>query len=387
MIVIRRRWRAVARAAAVAILLVGVAAPPTAASPQDEVQQSRKRVRALREDLEAMQRQLEAITREAAAKAAQVEEIEIVLERTTARLLTVQAELEETEQHYEEVSALLNERAVQAYINGPGSSFEFLLGSTSLIELSDRLAYVDVVADADAELAAEVETTRRVLDANRLELERLQGQQQRQLGRAEELRAQVLERLAAAQVVQQSIEQRLQEAERDLKVAEQKLARWLATTAGGGGPLPGNFRLQRCPVDQPMAFWDGFGAPRYVGGYHLHRGVDMAAPEGTPVRAAIDGYARNATNSLGGNAVQVYASYGHTYNAHLTRVASTVPGNVRAGDIIGWVGSTGLAGGSLPHNHFEFWPSQIPSGWPESAYGYAVIDGAVNPYPLLQNAC
>jgi murein DD-endopeptidase MepM/ murein hydrolase activator NlpD len=334
-----------------------------------------------------MQQQLEAITQEAAAKAAQVEVVEIALDRTTARLLAVQAELEETEARYEEISAQLNERAVQAYINGPGSSFEFLLGSSSLIELSDRLAYVDVVADADAELAAEVETTRRVLDANRAELQRLQGQQQRQLARAEDLRAQVLERLAAAQAVQESIEQRLQEAERDLKVAKQKLARWLATTGGGNIALPGNFRLERCPVDQPMAFWDGFGAPRYVGGYHLHRGVDMAAPEGTPVRAAIDGYARNATNSLGGNAVQVYAPYGHTYNAHLVRVAPGVPGNVSAGDIIGWVGSTGLAGGSLPHNHFEFWPNQVPSGWPESAYGYAVIDGAGNPYPLLVNAC
>ena len=384
---IRRRWRAAARAAAVAVLLVGIAAPSGSASPQDDVQGAQQRVRNLRSDLEAMQRQLEAITQEAAAKAAQVEEIEIVLDRTTARLLTVRAELEETEAHYEEISALLNERAVQAYINGPGSSFEFLLGSTSLIELSDRLAYVDVVADADAELAAEVETTRRVLDANRIELRRLQGQQQRQLERAEDLRAQVLERLAAAQAVQEGIERRLQEAQRDLKVAKKKLARWLATSSGGGIALPGNFRLQRCPVDQPMAFWDGFGAPRYVGGYHLHRGVDMAAPEGTPVRAAIDGYARNATNSLGGNAVQVYAPYGHTYNAHLTRVAPGIPGNVRAGDIIGWVGSTGLAGGSLPHNHFEFWPNQIPSNWIESTYGYAVIDGAINPYPLLVDAC
>ena len=85
--------------------------------------------------------------------------------------------------------------------------------------------------------------------------------------------------------------------------------------------------------------------------------------------------------------MQVYAPYGHTYNAHLTRVAPGIPGNVRAGDIIGWVGSTGLAGGSLPHNHFEFWPNQIPSNWIESTYGYAVIDGAINPYPLLVDAC
>jgi murein DD-endopeptidase MepM/ murein hydrolase activator NlpD len=387
MVGIRRRFPVAARAAAVALLLVAMGAPAAVASPQDEVDRAKREVQQLRDDLESMQRQLEAITADAARKAAQAEEAEIALERTTARLLAVQAELEETQARYEEISAQLEARAVQAYINGPGSSFEFLLGSTSLIDLSDRLAFVEVVAASDAELAAEVETTRRVLDANRAELERLQAQQRRQLGRAEALHAEVLDRLAAAEVVQRNIEQRLGEAQRDLKVAKQKLARWLATTGGGHIALPGNFRLERCPVDQPMAFWDGFGAPRYVGGYHLHRGVDMAAPEGTPVRAAIDGYARNATNTLGGNAVQVYGRYGHTYNAHLVRVASTVPGPVSAGDIIGWVGSTGTAGGSLPHNHFEFWPNVIPSGWPQSAYGYSVIDGAVNPYPLLVNAC
>ena len=60
-----------------------------------------------------------------------------------------------------------------------------------------------------------------------------------------------------------------------------------------------------CPVDQPRGFGDGFGAPRYVGGYHLHKGVDIVAPLGTPIRATFDGVASDATNIYGGKAVYV----------------------------------------------------------------------------------
>jgi murein DD-endopeptidase MepM/ murein hydrolase activator NlpD len=138
-------------------------------------------------------------------------------------------------------------------------------------------------------------------------------------------------------------------------------------------------------VDQPRAFGDGFGAPRYVGGFHPHRGVDIVAPEGTPVRATFDGFATDATNALGGTAVKVAGTYGTTYNAHLGSIVKL--GSVHAGDVIGTVSSTGIAGGTTPHDHFEFWPNVVPSDWIVSYYGYAVIDGAINPYPLLVDAC
>ena len=57
---------------------------------------------------------------------------------------------------------------------------------------------------------------------------------------------------------------------------------------------------------------------------------------------------------------------------------------MHAGDVIGYVGDTGDAVGT-PHDHFEFHPNVMPAPgtWPESAYGYAIIEDAVNPYPLL----
>ncbi len=62
-----------------------------------------------------------------------------------------------------------------------------------------------------------------------------------------------------------------------------------------------------------------------------------------------------------------------------------VTGPVQAGEVIGYVGSTGNSG--TPHNHFEWHPNVIPTNWPVSPYGYSVIGGAVNPWPILSVVC
>jgi murein DD-endopeptidase MepM/ murein hydrolase activator NlpD len=143
--------------------------------------------------------------------------------------------------------------------------------------------------------------------------------------------------------------------------------------------------LSRCPVNGPRSFTDGFGEPRYTGGYHLHQGVDVMAPRGTPIVAPFDGSAQQSSSPLGGNEEYVYGPYGYVFNAHLSSYSSLSNGIVHAGDVIGYVGDTGDAVGT--HDHFEFHPNVIPTNWPASPFGYAVIGSAIDPYPLLVAAC
>lgn len=87
----------------------------------------------------------------------------------------------------------------------------------------------------------------------------------------------------------------------------------------------------------------------------LHRGVDWAAPTGTPVMAAFDGTVAAAGDGKGyGNLVRLSHPDGsETRYAHLDSFSELAkPGQkLRAGDVIGFVGTTGLSTG--PHLHFE----------------------------------
>jgi murein DD-endopeptidase MepM/ murein hydrolase activator NlpD len=87
-----------------------------------------------------------------------------------------------------------------------------------------------------------------------------------------------------------------------------------------------------------------------------HKGVDYAAPEGTPVRAAGDGRVRFAGRKGGyGNVVEIeHSASVVTVYGHLSRFArlTHVGAHVTQGVVIAYVGMTGLATG--PHLHYEY---------------------------------
>ncbi len=87
-----------------------------------------------------------------------------------------------------------------------------------------------------------------------------------------------------------------------------------------------------------------------------HRGVDYAAPRGTPIKATGDGKVIFA-GTKGGYGRTVIVQHGRQYNtlyAHMNSFRKGVRSGtrVRQGQVIGYVGSSGLATG--PHLHYEF---------------------------------
>lgn len=87
-----------------------------------------------------------------------------------------------------------------------------------------------------------------------------------------------------------------------------------------------------------------------------HRGVDYAAPTGTPIKAAGDGKIVMREKQRGyGNVIKIqHGSRYHTLYAHMNAFAKDfrVGSQVQQGQVIGYVGATGLATG--PHLHYEF---------------------------------
>jgi len=109
------------------------------------------------------------------------------------------------------------------------------------------------------------------------------------------------------------------------------------------------------PVDEGR--WvRGFGYVRTTDPDRIHRGVDIAAPVGTPIRAAADGivaYSDNGVRGYGNLVLIVHANGWMTLYGHASRTTVQPGYRVRRGERIGLVGQTGIARG--PHLHFELW--------------------------------
>ncbi len=114
--------------------------------------------------------------------------------------------------------------------------------------------------------------------------------------------------------------------------------------------------LLRNPVPNGQ-FRSGFGARRHpiLGYTKMHTGVDWAAPRGTPIIASGNGIVEKAgwESGYGRQTVIRHANGYETSYSHQNAVArGVVPGaQVRQGQVIGYVGSTGLSTG--PHLHYE----------------------------------
>lgn len=126
------------------------------------------------------------------------------------------------------------------------------------------------------------------------------------------------------------------------------------------------------PVTSNRTMSSHFGMRMHpvLGGYRMHRGVDLPASTGTPIRATADGVIGRA-DWFGGYGLCVQIEHGanmETRYGHMSRIAVAEGQRVHKGDVIGYVGSTGRSTG--PHLHYEV----------------RIGGEAVNPVPYLQVA-
>jgi murein DD-endopeptidase MepM/ murein hydrolase activator NlpD len=377
-VVFRRAFAVVAALALLtSIAQVAVAEPGT----EEKLDSAKAEFEQLKDQIASQQEVLNGLSAEAAVIAERWEVATGRFEQVTAELRQTQFALAEAQAEYQGLKSDLEERAREAYITGPGSGLEFLLGASSIADLSARMEYVNALSQEDADLATEVQNVRNTLAAQKEDQEKLQAKRAKTVKKIEGERAALNAKFDEQQALLSDLNSAKARAEQLVTQLTKRYQNELEALTGlqfHGGSV-----FAVCPVDQPRALYDGFGAPRYGGGYHPHAGNDIIAPQGTPIRATFDGYAQAGSNTLGGYSVNVYGDLGYTYNAHLMQPGVT--GQVSAGQVVGYVGATGDT--STPHDHFEWHPNVIPSEWPRSPYGYNVIGSAVNPFPLLAQVC
>ncbi|HEX6262141.1 MAG TPA: peptidoglycan DD-metalloendopeptidase family protein [Actinomycetota bacterium] len=362
-------------ALAVGLMLLAQVAPGSAQTTEEKLQAAKKRMAQIQRQLDRERAKLDQLNAEIAG-------INRRIAQAYAQRIAIQDQIKVTEETIQRkgrrIRALqgrLDERAREVYIQGPAGMLEFVLEAESLSDLSDRVSFLSALSEGDASTAIGIEVEREELGRFEDDLGVLLEEQDALLAELRQQEEQLNARWDEQARIEASIADKLEEAEalvkRLKKQRRRELLAALAAARGNVRPVDASGLLKWCPVDRPRSYIDDFGFPRSGG--RTHQGNDMFAPAGTPIRAPFAGVADESWNTLGGYSVFVRAADGtYVYNAHLSRYAGVDGKQVAPGDLIGYVGNTGNAVGTPPHDHFELHPGG---------------GSAINPYPFLNAVC
>jgi murein DD-endopeptidase MepM/ murein hydrolase activator NlpD len=298
------------------------------------------------------------------AKQAELDYAVAVLDAARERLARVRA-------HLKRALVDLRQRLVAMYEAGSPDLVSVLLGSNGLEDLAARTEYLERLHGMDEAVVGRVRdlrdqaqslvkrlrTTKDRIEAARdsiaAEKRALTDARTALQSRQHELLGARADRVAALKKI------RAHEEELDGSVAaiQGEIAAQLAETGSAplpAGPIKGGSGSLIWPVDGPVV--SGFGPRTINGSYEYHPGIDIAVPEGTPIRAAASGTVSLQQSEAESGGYGNYTCLDHggglsTCYAHQSSFAVSLGQAVSQGDIIGYTGCTGYCFG--PHLHFE----------------------------------
>ncbi len=289
------------------------------------------------------------------AKRAELERLRRDLRAERARIVRLRNRLAKAR-------TLLQRRVVEIYKAGQPDIITVILNSDGFADLLERAEFIKRISDQDRRVIKIVQVAKADAVGSERRLDRLERRQQTVTEIVQKRRDEVAGvknqlvslrsgRTALLRNVR-SDRKGLEKHAEQLEAASRKIARQLNVAQqgagtgnlGGGGPWI-------WPVNGPITGVFGEQRPG-----HIHAGVDIAAPDGTPIRAAATGKVvlLQGTGASGGygnyTCVQHTASLSSCY-AHQSRFGTARGARVKQGQVIGYVGNTGNSFGA--HLHFE----------------------------------
>ena len=366
-----------------------------------------------REDMEAVMEQKAVIEQQIALLQDEIANVNSQIATYSLLISDKQSELEEAEAHLEYLTEKHRERLRAMEEQGELSYWSVIFKANSFSDLLDRVSMVKEIAAADqrrlqemneaaalvAQTQKELETEKLALEESRAELEATQLtldqknseadallselveisedmnalhdqfeaeedkfleqiaqkdkeyndklEEERELSRQASIQASIEESIQAS--IQESIEASVQASIEAAKPSTKPSGSSGGSSSGGGSSS--KTWLRPCSysyVSSPF----GYRVHPVTGEWKMHKGVDLVASKGTPIYATRSGYVTIATyHSTAGNYVTLNHQDGYTsVYMHMTHDVVSVGEYVKAGQLIGYVGSTGRSTG--PHLHF-----------------------------------
>lgn len=284
------------------------------------------------------------------------------------KLIDLQAKVEETTQNlqivqknYDENKKIMENRLVVMYECGDVTYLDLLLRSSSLVEFLSNYYIIEEIVRSDNELLAsiekekdEIETTKKQLEQQKAELKLLKVKQEQTriiMQNNKTIQQNEIDKLS-------DNEKELQQKIQEYKDEEAKIENLIKLASGQytyNGEYSGG--VMAWPIAKEGTYiTSNYGTREHPiqGIIKTHTGIDIGnAGFGAPVIAAADGIVSMASYYGGyGNCVMINHGNGiSTLYGHGQKILTTVGAEVKKGDLIMEVGSTGLSTG--PHLHFE----------------------------------
>ena len=287
-----------------------------------------------------------------------------------------QKDLDQAEAVYEDLSAKNRERIRAMEEEGKLSYWSVLFKASSFMDLIDRLNMIEEIQAADerrleqlaqaanevAEARTTLEEEKSALEGSRLELAEAQAVLDEKRAEADEILAQLNAQQRELVAMYEEYEQleaalsaEIAKAEKEYTEQKKKEEAAARPPASGGSSAPSSGGwVTPCSYTVLTSAY-GWRTHPITGKQSFHNGVDLANVQGVPIYAAKSGTVTVATyNGVYGYYVQI--NHGDGFSSlygHMTHYIVGVGQYVSAGQVIGYMGSTGWSTG--PHLHFTIY--------------------------------
>ncbi len=330
---------------------------------KDSISSAQKDIDKLEVEKEGIQSYINKLDKQAASLSSEISSFEEKISQKATDIEVTQAELEEAKIACDEQYEAMKKRIQFTYENPGASLFELLFSSKSMAEFINHADNVAFIAGYDRDMMQKLTETKDTIDLKektlQAELEELEMMQEELKSQKKKVSTSLSNKkgelnaknddIGDAKADQKDFQKQLEEQERLLNEIEDQIARaanpdaYEGEVSGFIWPCPGYTRISSYfgPRPQPTA-----------GASTDHKGVDLAAPEGTAILASASGKVTTATysKSAGNYIVIAHGNGMSTVYMHCSKLLVSVGETVQQGEVIAKVGSTGYSTGN--HLHF-----------------------------------